>query len=150
MANIYSLESSRTKARTKPRSRPHAKIAASILASARNGTSIDSLGSKITIPKAALSRNVSTLQEEGFLQLTGSLPELHYQTSGKGIRFLEAFKELQRMSSKDSSSMTESRARQEQSGYFACLHCAPHPSYPDIHPVTLHEDGVCLVCNERV
>src|SRR5579884_2697721 len=38
--------------------------------------------------------------------------------------------------------------KEEAKSYKVCLNCEPHPSYPDIHPVTLHKGEECLNCGK--
>ncbi len=30
--------------------------------------------------------------------------------------------------------------------YMPCENCEKHPDYPDVEPLTLHQDTICVVC----
>ena len=44
-----------------------------------------------------------------------------------------------------SKSIDEQLASQDSS-YSTCFSCERHPNFPEIPPLTLHRDGVCVVC----
>jgi hypothetical protein len=35
---------------------------------------------------------------------------------------------------------------QKQVVYAPCLNCRRHPKYPELAPITRHEEGICAIC----
>jgi predicted transcriptional regulator len=147
LTTIYSLEFEKLKSENRTKSRARGRILTYILVAARTGVSKKRVAVRLRLNEKIASRYLASLAEARLVQPSESNPSDNvYYTTGSGLRFVKAYQNLRRMSDKNP---TRSQSSQFQQDYHTCTNCETHPQYPEIHPVTLHKAGVCLLCHAK-
>ncbi|MGI0090826.1 MAG: hypothetical protein ACREBS_03865 [Nitrososphaerales archaeon] len=134
----------RTKQRTTARTETRARAAtlAGLIRTARDG----GLDSNSMIGNGTLTSYVNLMKESGLIQeIAEKDTSQHvFRATSDGLRFIDAYENLDRVVS-----LPPRKTRLMMSGYYRCQNCRCHPLYPHIYPVTLHEDGICLICHSK-
>jgi predicted transcriptional regulator len=147
MANSYSLEYSKLTTESRSKSRARGGILALMLASAKSNIEKSKLVNKAGVARGTASRYVELLSNSGLLRLveSGESGDI-YHTTPRGAAFLELFQDLRRLD--DHRSSARLMRGQVLSGYYPCEFCDPHPMFPGVHPLTLHDkEGRCAKCH---
>jgi predicted transcriptional regulator len=145
----------------KARNRNRVQIVANLLSAARQGALKTHLMNRANLSFAMASQYIYNLLSTGLMveRIDEETTERYYVTTPKGYKFLEMFENLEQLvgSSFSRESLDDfapairnngAEKKEEAKSYKVCLNCEPHPSYPDIHPVTLHKGEECLNCGK--
>ena len=145
MTNSYSLEYTRNTGRGKEiQNHPLGGLVALILATARNGSTAETLAPRTRSTENRISKYLQALEKAGFITVIRDSTDTAYRTTPEGMKFLHAFESFEQLAAS-----RRSRYISKECDYATCNNCEPHPMFPKVHPLTLHENGVCLVCQKK-
>lgn len=128
--------------RTLTTSRKRTRAFATILSASYSGVTIGDLSKRLGVSEKAVTPLVQYMSDAGLL-VRKNKGKLSFERSPLGTRVLNTFVGLHRMYGE---SITRKSA-QKSVTYAPCPHCTLHPGYGNLAPVTLHNNGKCVICN---
>lgn len=131
-----------TEGRTLATSRKRTSAVATILSASHSGVTIGDLSRRLGVSEKAVTPLVHYMNDAGLL-VRKNKGKLLFERSAMGTRVLNTFIDLHRMYGE---SVTR-KGSQESVRYEPCPRCTSHPRYNNLAPVTLHNNGKCVICN---